>query len=555
MKKKTIVSPYSMMYLVTPAIYEKLLLCIDDGDKKLLDNLNNPPDENQDRRPAQIRLDALSSEEIKPIVSLPFNGPSTAIHNVPIVQQPQQQDQIVPISQSIPIVQQQQQQQQQQQEVVVPTPQVQPQPLHQQQQLPITVSIAPPVDGNNPLSIPVGQNQPQYMANIKPVNITIPSNVTQPATFLQPVVQQIDPSNVPLPEDDMLIDDPSLKRPIDSEDLVDVKRQRQRGNVHYERDIKYKGDMLQRIQERKNRLRKNLVQWQPLQCITNTTGGQICNPDPINQPILTETKQEVSSITQPLVPTYQPKIRVRGDLIARPNACKICGVNMGDQDLLRMHYRLKHKMTDIPVDTNIMSNTKFEMPGLEVKPIIKKDIKLEKKITTGKIKKKRKRFTTPGFEPPISPFIYDSKNDQSFRRFKVKKEKRKRFTSAGDEPQLDPLIYDPSLDVPFRKSKVTKKSGVQRQALPKANQYRCPICEMVMKNITLFKKHMVSEHNEDANDVIRNMASNVLSNPQPGSSRDFTNWTSIRLQQPRAVQRRREFGQIKKTTSNFEKWD
>jgi len=64
MKRKQNVSPYSTMYLVTPAIYEKLLLCIDEGDKKLLDSLNKPPNASQDRRPAQVVIDALSSREI-----------------------------------------------------------------------------------------------------------------------------------------------------------------------------------------------------------------------------------------------------------------------------------------------------------------------------------------------------------------------------------------------------------------------------------------------------------------------------------------------------------
>src|SRR5574343_341655 len=150
MKKKLTVSPYSIMYLVTPAIYEKLLLCIDEGDQKLLDNLNKPHDETEDRRPAQIRLDALSSEEIKPIVPLPFNEPqplkpelqTAAVHNVPNLQQPQQQEVVVPISQSL-------------------TPQIEP--TLQQQELPITVSIAPTV-ANNP---PLGPSLPHYKANVK----------------------------------------------------------------------------------------------------------------------------------------------------------------------------------------------------------------------------------------------------------------------------------------------------------------------------------------------------------------------------------------------------
>ncbi len=542
MKRKTTVSPYSMMYLVTPAIYEKLLLCIDEGDKKLLDNLNNPPDENLDRRPAQIRLDALSSEEIKPIVPLSLDvQPShdiisqpeqTGIHNVAIIQQPPQQ---------------------QQQEII--TPVIQPQPQLQQQQLPITVSVAPPNDTKPSINIPVVSSLPQYQANVKPVNIIIPSNVTQPAAFSQPASQQIaiDPSTIPLPPDDMMIDDPSLKRPLEDSDHPDnFKRQRTRGNIHYERDIKYKQNMLQRIQDKKNQLKRPLTQWQPLQCVSNTTGGQICNPDPINQPSFVQTDEQ-GLIRDPGISITPNQLRVRDDLLARPHACKICGVNMGNNDLLLMHYRLKHKMKEIPKDENIMSTSKLEMPGLDVKPIIKMEPKIKSEV--GKTKPKRRRFLTPGFEPPISPFVYNSNDDTSFRQFKTKKDKRKRFKSRGNEPQVDPFVYDPDQDVSFRKPKATKTTNVQRQPLPKANKYRCPICEKALTNITLLKQHIISEHNENPNDVIKDMASNMLSNPQPGSSRDFTNWTSIRTQPPRAVQRRREFGKIKKTTSNFEKWD
>ena len=32
---KNIKSPYSKMYLVTPAVYEKLLTCLDEKDKKI----------------------------------------------------------------------------------------------------------------------------------------------------------------------------------------------------------------------------------------------------------------------------------------------------------------------------------------------------------------------------------------------------------------------------------------------------------------------------------------------------------------------------------------
>ena len=55
-------------------------------------------------------------------------------------------------------------------------------------------------------------------------------------------------------------------------------------------------------------------------------------------------------------------------------------------------------------------------------------------------------------------------------------------------------------------------------------------------------------------EVIREMASNMLANPQPGGSRDFSNWTNLRLQPPRPTERRRRFGQLNKSTQEFDKW-
>src|SRR5574343_221007 len=94
MRKKLTVSPYSMMYLVTPAIYEKLLLCIDEGDKKLLDSLNKPTNLSQDKRPAQVIIDALSSQEIGQTPARMTVTDSSAVHQLdPLpIAVPSQQD-------------------------------------------------------------------------------------------------------------------------------------------------------------------------------------------------------------------------------------------------------------------------------------------------------------------------------------------------------------------------------------------------------------------------------------------------------------------------------
>ena len=56
-------SPYSLMYLVTPAIYEKLLLCLDEGDKRLLDSLNKPKSDEL-KRPSEEIADIITSSEV-----------------------------------------------------------------------------------------------------------------------------------------------------------------------------------------------------------------------------------------------------------------------------------------------------------------------------------------------------------------------------------------------------------------------------------------------------------------------------------------------------------
>jgi len=58
-KKK---SAYSQMYLVTPGVYEKLLKCLDEGDKRVLDDFNNPPHE--DVRESEREIQGLGAMDV-----------------------------------------------------------------------------------------------------------------------------------------------------------------------------------------------------------------------------------------------------------------------------------------------------------------------------------------------------------------------------------------------------------------------------------------------------------------------------------------------------------
>jgi hypothetical protein len=68
------ISAYSKMYLVTPSVYEKLLTCIDNKDKRTTEELNFNP-ENAPERPSERAVQDLSNVDIDvqadPIVSQP----------------------------------------------------------------------------------------------------------------------------------------------------------------------------------------------------------------------------------------------------------------------------------------------------------------------------------------------------------------------------------------------------------------------------------------------------------------------------------------------------
>ena len=514
MKKKISGSPYSMMYLVTPAIYEKLLLCIDEGDKKIIDSLNRDQDDIGERRPAQVLIDSFSSKEIKqiPAISIPpvsESLPVPQVTNVPIVNPPQVQ---VPVAVTV----------HPQENVPVPLPSIPP-----TQQV-----VIPPV---------------QVIEPIKPMTVDISTDLSQPAVIQQPIapVRLGYATDYELPdyideEDDytnwQLMDDESrgIKRTLEDYEMPEGKKI-QPNQIFKDRDERYRQGMLARYQEKRDAIRppvnplsqlpQSKFEWQPIQCVANTTGGQLCSTDSA---------------------AWKPKITVRKDLFAKPHTCHICGVRIGDAEILQMHMRIKHKQKG------------FAMPGLEDNPPLVRERFSEAGRQTPAVpfvydpkmdvpfrkKSKKKRFTVPGNEPPAQPLAIDPSEDVSFRNVK----KKKRFSTPGNEPP--PEKYDPALDVPFRN---VKKTLTKRKTSVKERIFRCPICHAGFDNISSLKNHIGLKHKLDPKEVIEEMSSNVLA-PPPGTSRDFTDWSSIRVQPTRAAARRQRFGQIQKEKKEFSQW-
>lgn len=65
MKVKKLISPYSKMYMVGPAVYAKLLNCLDAVDKKMTENLNRTDvDEEAMLRPSERQLQIIQQNEL-----------------------------------------------------------------------------------------------------------------------------------------------------------------------------------------------------------------------------------------------------------------------------------------------------------------------------------------------------------------------------------------------------------------------------------------------------------------------------------------------------------
>ena len=60
-------SPYSKMYLIPPHMYETLLSCLDEKEKRLAENLNI---EKEEEKPAERQIEMLTEQELNPIEPL-----------------------------------------------------------------------------------------------------------------------------------------------------------------------------------------------------------------------------------------------------------------------------------------------------------------------------------------------------------------------------------------------------------------------------------------------------------------------------------------------------
>jgi hypothetical protein len=328
-------SPYSLMYLVTPAIYEKLLLCLDEGDKRLIDSLNKPSGD-EPKRPSEHIANIIATSEVTPTSNLNtsfvgdnttsqqlFTQPihyadpkaSTQVHvekNIPIdvvqfqqpaaaavVQQPAAAVVVQPqVAQQAPIIQHQ----------ILPQPLVDVQ-QHQQQVIagpPLLINPAPlpqRIIERNKLLNQMDQNFPG------PVDV-VPRSSTPVDASMDSDFTYIDPQSQYPPFKKW---DGKRKR----EDLPIPPPKRKDHEYHLVRDEKYHSD---RFKRRQNRFMQDdpylkfdpydPVDWQPIdpsadvsfrtpvQCITSTTGGRICQPKASFKPIPARMKERYKKLKE-----------------------------------------------------------------------------------------------------------------------------------------------------------------------------------------------------------------------------------------------------------------
>jgi len=78
-------SPFSKMFLVSPAIYSKLLSCLDERDRAMAESLNPPESDvpHEERRPSEQILEQIQEEEMNPIDPPPPSQPSQPLPSQP----------------------------------------------------------------------------------------------------------------------------------------------------------------------------------------------------------------------------------------------------------------------------------------------------------------------------------------------------------------------------------------------------------------------------------------------------------------------------------------
>ena len=196
-------SPYSEMYLVSPAIYQRMLRCLDRSDLNVVEELNQPTVLEEQRTPSERLLEQIHAAEINPqasvqhiqeaTVPLPINAP--VVENYPMqtvpdaqmmsvnedmnlmqfdpVQQPAQEVAMQPVQNVLPIAEVTER-------AIEPMTTVQAPPLTMSDQLPIVRSV------QQPLRI-MSMDEPM------PAAVAYQPSITQPGVGYQsrlPIQQQ-----------------------------------------------------------------------------------------------------------------------------------------------------------------------------------------------------------------------------------------------------------------------------------------------------------------------------------------------------------------------------
>ena len=194
-------SPYSEMYLVSPAIYERMLSCLDKADLNVVDSINKQVAEEREKRPSEVALQQLHQAEL--------DQPDVPMHDSPSPQAlestQQLQDQIemddpnLPLEMEPPIVSPPQQIETTNALPIEMEPNL-PQ-IETTNALPIQMEPKPPVLRPPRLIVPnIAQqqmNQIEMFSQNQPLQKASKQPLIRPARFIPPIAQQI---SAPLPQ-------------------------------------------------------------------------------------------------------------------------------------------------------------------------------------------------------------------------------------------------------------------------------------------------------------------------------------------------------------------
>ena len=488
-------SPYSLMYLVTPAIYEKLLLCLDEGDKRLLDSLNKPKSD-EVKRPSEEIADIITSSEVaqsgnfntslvgdeaptrlsftqpihygtpvkqiqQPIVAPPPVIPPPVVPPPPVVQPPVVvQPQVVPQQIAIP--------------VPPPVPPINPPPARiiqpQILQQPVNVDlqqarqavVGPPIIMNNPpLPRRIIERNQMFAEMDKIRRATVPGPPAQFQRSSTPIDASmhsdftfIDPeSNEPSFE---VIDQPEKIYPAmkkwdgkrKRDDFPVPPSKRRDHELHLARDERYHADRLKRRQNR-------FMQGDPY--------FQSDNVDPVEW--------------QPYDPNADVPFRTPQQCVTTTTGGRICQPQPAQPTYRPLPARMRERYQKL-------------------------------KELDSKIKQRKSRF---------APVDSDDADE------------------GGSD--IEPFQYDPSKDVPFRKPKAKIK-----RVINKPKSFRCGLCQTSLATLYALKNHITKVHHRDPNEVISDMATQMLARPGQGSSSDFTDWNALRVQPRRGAREKKNQG-------------